>query len=64
MKVMKKMDSCAANEISLLSKIHHENIVRYFEHFDQVIDALDYTCIITEHCQVCIKTIDILLSDY
>lgn len=40
------------NEVFLLLQISHENILRYFEHFDHEIDGFEYTCVITEYCQV------------
>ena len=52
MKVMNKLDPSAENEFSLMWRINHENILKYYEHFDHEIDGLDSTCIITEYCQV------------
>ena len=49
---MDKLDPSALNEFSLMWKISHENILKYYEHFDQEIDGLDYTCVITEYCEV------------
>ena len=49
---MAKMDPSALNEISLLWKINNENILKYYDHFDCEIDELDYTCVITEYCEV------------
>mgnify|MGYP003385454995 CR=1 FL=1 len=53
MKVIKnRFNQKVQNEFSLLLKINHENILRYFEHFEDVYDDLDCTFIITEYCQV------------
>ena len=48
---MKQMDS-TVNEIEFFSQINHENIVRYFDHFDMRIGDEDKTFLITEYCQV------------
>lgn len=46
------------NEVSLLLEISHENVLRYFDHFDGVFKNLDSTFIITEYCHVsCFKFI-------
>ena len=53
MKVIKnRFDEKVQNEFGLLFKISHENILRYFEHFEDVFDDLDSTFIITEYCHV------------
>ena len=53
MKVIKKRhNEKVQNEFSLLLEINHENIVRYFEHFDGIYDRLDCFFIITEYCHV------------
>ena len=49
---MEKFDPTAENEFTLMFKINHENIVKYYEHFDHEMNALDYTCVITEYCEV------------
>ena len=51
-KIMKKLDTNALDEFSLMWKISHENIIIFYEHFDQEIDYLDYTCVVTEYCEV------------
>lgn len=52
MKMLNKLDPTAKNECSLLFNIKHENIVKFYEHFDHEIDGLDYTFVITEFCEV------------
>ena len=52
MKIMDKLDSVTENEIELCSKINHENIVRYFDHFHMSIEGDNQTFLITEYCQV------------
>ena len=39
-------------EFVLLLEINHENILRYFEHFEDVYADLDCSFIITEYCHV------------
>ena len=50
--VKKKFNQKTQNEFSALLKINHENILRYFEHFECVYDEIDSTFIITEYCEV------------
>ena len=52
MKVMDKLDSATENELEISSKIIHENIVRYFDHFHMSIEGENQTFLITEYCQV------------
>ena len=58
MKVIKKDPKNKSNnskiekEFKLLLEINHENILRYFEHFDGVMDIFHSTFIITEYCHV------------
>ena len=56
MKVMNKLDPTAENEFSLMWRINHENILKYYEHFDHKIRGRDYTCVITEYCEVSVFT--------
>ena len=49
---MDKLDSATENELELSSKIIHENIVRYFDHFHMSIEGENQTFLITEYCQV------------
>ena len=49
---MDELDSTTENEIEMFSKINHENIVRYFDHFHLNISYDEYTFLITEYCQV------------
>lgn len=48
MKVIKKLESSAEKELSLIWRISHENILKYFQH--RLDD--DHTCIINEYCHV------------
>ena len=52
---LKERDSSAENEFSLMChEINHENILKYYEHFDHEINGKEYICIITEYCQACL----------
>jgi len=42
----------ATNEQKILWKIFHENIIRYFDHFELRISNWSTICIITEYCEV------------
>ena len=56
MKLLNKLDQSAYNEFSILLRIDHENILRCYEYFHHTIGDQDYTCVITEYCQVyCLK---------
>ena len=53
MKVIKKrFNQNIQNEFTVLLKINHENILRYFEHFEGEFNDIDATFIITEYCEV------------
>lgn len=61
MKVMNRLDSSTVNEFSIIWNITHENILRYYDHFNHEINGKEKTCVITEYCQVilflkCYKT--------
>ena len=45
-------ESMTENELDLLIKINHENIVRYFDHFYKRIGGEYKTFLITEYCEV------------
>ena len=49
---MDRLDSVTENELELFSKINHENIVRYFDHFHSNIKGENQTFLITEYCEV------------
>ena len=51
MKMIRK-DSDTENEFLIYLQISHENVLKYFDHFEHEEDGLDYICIITEYCQV------------
>ena len=61
MKIMDELDSATENELEMFSKINHENIVRYFDHFHLNIGDDNHTFLITEYCEV-IK-ISLILKD-
>ena len=53
MKIIKKNDEdTSENELNHMLTINHENILRYFDHFDHLIDYVNNTCIIYEFCEV------------
>ena len=39
-------------EVDLLQRLRHENIIRYFEHFDESIFDSEYFCVVCELCEV------------
>ena len=47
-----KSNTKIQNEFKLLLDVSHENILRYFEHFDGEMDVFECTFIITEYCHV------------
>ena len=54
MKIVEHLDSVTENEneIDLIIKINHNNIVRYFDHFHRSIGSEHQTFLITEYCEV------------
>lgn len=42
----------AQNELKILKRIKHENIIKYHDHFKNKLNNLDYICIICEYCKV------------
>lgn len=61
MKIMDKLGLSSDNkEQDFLWKINHENIIRYFDHFDLKISSWNHICIITEYCDV-MKFISIVI---
>ena len=49
---MDQLDSVTENELDLFSRINHENIVKYLDHFHMRIGSEKKTFLITEYCQV------------
>lgn len=45
-------DNSAENEFSLYLRISHENVLKYFDHFQHEQNGTDYICIIVEYCEV------------
>ena len=52
MKIMSKLNSTSKNELELFLETNHDNIVRYFDHFNLDIGDESQTCLITEFCEV------------
>ena len=50
--VSPELSESAQNELRLMKQINHENIIKYFDHFDQQFYGTDYLCIICEYCKV------------
>jgi serine/threonine protein kinase len=50
--VSAELSESAQNELILMKKIKHENIIRYFDNFDEDRFTNDYLCIISEFCPV------------
>ena len=50
--VSPELSKSAQNELKLMKQINHENIIKYFDHFDDQFYGTDYLCIICEYCQV------------
>lgn len=50
--VSPELSKSAQNELKLMKQINHENIIKYFDHFDDECYGADYLCIISEFCQV------------
>ena len=40
------------NEVELMKRIKHENIIRYYEHFDETIFGSLHFCFVCEFCEV------------
>ena len=52
MKIMDSLDSVAENELMIFWEVSHENIVRYFDHFQIRFGEVKKTFLITEFCEV------------
>ena len=52
MKILEKNDT-SENELELIKSVDHENVVRYYDHFELIKGGTKYLCIITEYCHVC-----------
>ena len=51
-KIMNQVNLETENELDLFTRINHENIVKYLDHFDKVIGGEKKTFLITEYCEV------------
>lgn len=40
------------NEVDILKNISHENVIKYFDHFEVTIFDSNYFCLICEFCEV------------
>ena len=49
-----ELSKTALNELLIMKTLFHENIIRYFDHFDEQCFGTDYLCIICEYCKVLI----------
>lgn len=47
-----QLNEASQNELKLLKKLNHENIIKYFDHFDEKLHDSEYLCIICEYCEV------------
>ena len=55
MKIIKndyEINETAQNELILIKRINHENIIRYFDNFEDKFYGMNYLCIICEFCPV------------
>ena len=50
--VSPELSKSAHNELKLMKQINHENIIKYFENFDDKCFGMEYLCIISEFCKV------------
>ena len=59
MKMMKndyEINETAQNELILMKKTDQENIIKYFDNFEDKFYGMNYLCIICEYCPVLYKT--------
>ena len=49
---MEKLNPVSVNELDLFTRINHENIVKYLDHFHMRIEGENKTFLITEYCKV------------
>ena len=40
------------NEVEVIKSIKHDNIIQYYEHFDETILGSQYFCFVYELCEV------------
>lgn len=58
MKIIEFEDDSWKNEIRILKKLSHENVVKYMDHFelnmgeDSSYNQIRKVCIVTEYCEV------------
>lgn len=74
MKMMKKEEneekeesvSSAENEIKVFPLMHHQYILKYFEHFEYQTSENSYICVITEFCEVTslFLTLSFVVTEY
>jgi serine/threonine protein kinase len=60
--VSPELSETAQNELRLMKQIKHENIIRYFDNFDEECYSTDYLCIICEYCAVLSTTLRLSFS--
>ena len=51
MKILEK-NCTSENELELIMSVNHENVVKYYDHFELIKGGTKYLCIITEFCHV------------
>lgn len=55
MKIIKndyEINETDQNELILIKRINHENIIRHFDNFENKFYGMNYLCIICEFCPV------------
>ena len=57
MKISRAEDFISEKELNVYWEINHENIVKYFDHFNARLGGENYTFIIIEYCEVSKKII-------
>lgn len=55
MKRRTELNELSKNEVDLMKRIKHDNITRYYEHFDETISGSQYFCFVCEFCQVIVE---------
>lgn len=58
---MKVLDPCHADlELNVLPSLNHDNIIKYYEHFEAYVYGSNSLCIVTEYCEVRAKVIQFI----
>jgi len=49
-----EIDEFSQNELHIIMRLHHENVIKYYDHFEVKFYGLNIKlCIVTEFCEVC-----------